>query len=114
MVLVTGITEVFCRLAFFFVLTVHTERSLNWDLEHSVRVSTTFLPTMSSIPGDFSKPTPCKCYASLTAKGPIEPYNITRRACSDNDVVIGVKYAGICHSDIHNVKEEWGPGIFPM
>jgi len=69
---------------------------------------------MSAIPGDFSKPTECKCYVSKVAKGPLEPSVITRRACSYNDVVIGVKFAGICHSDIHQVKEEWGPGNFPM
>ena len=73
-----------------------------------------FLSAMSNIPGDFSKPTACKCYAALSPKGPIEPFSIVRRACSDNDVVIGIKFAGICHSDIHNVKEEWSAGIFPM
>jgi alcohol dehydrogenase (NADP+) len=31
-----------------------------------------------------------------------------------NDIVIEIKYAGICHSDIHQVREEWGKAIFPM
>ena len=30
------------------------------------------------------------------------------------DVKISIKYAGICHSDIHQAREEWGPAIFPM
>ncbi len=72
------------------------------------------LKKMSAVPGDFGVPTNCKCYAAKTANGPLEPYTITRRACSENDVVIGVKFAGICHSDIHQVKEEWGKATFPM
>ena len=39
---------------------------------------------------------------------------ITRRALRDDDVAIDIKYAGICHSDIHQVREEWGKAIFPM
>jgi len=69
---------------------------------------------MSAIPGDFTKTTTCKCYAAKTVGGPIEPWTIFRRACSDNDVVVSVKYAGICHSDIHNVRNDWFQGIFPM
>ena len=63
---------------------------------------------------DFSKPTECKCFAALQPNGPIVPHTITRRACHDNDVVIDIQYAGICHSDIHQVREEWDKGIFPM
>ena len=33
---------------------------------------------------------------------------------SENDIVIDIKFAGICHSDIHQVREEWGKAIFPM
>jgi len=50
----------------------------------------------------------------MAASQPFQPYTITRRACGPDDVVIDVKYAGICHSDIHQVREEWGPAIFPM
>ena len=58
---------------------------------------------MSSIPGDFSKPTECLCYAALSPNTPIVPHKITRRAITENDVVIAIQYAGICHSDIHQV-----------
>jgi len=44
----------------------------------------------------------------------LEPGVIERRALRDDDVLIDVAYAGICHSDIHQVREEWGTGIFPM
>jgi uncharacterized zinc-type alcohol dehydrogenase-like protein len=45
----------------------------------------------------------------MTASGPFEKRIITRRGCGNGDVVIEIKYAGICHSDIHTVRDEWGP-----
>lgn len=44
----------------------------------------------------------------------LEPGVIERRALRDDDVLIDVAYAGICHSDIHQLREEWGTAIFPM
>jgi uncharacterized zinc-type alcohol dehydrogenase-like protein len=52
--------------------------------------------------------------AALTANAPLTPYRFTRRDLGAHDVAIAIKYAGICHSDIHQVKEEWGQAIFPM
>jgi uncharacterized zinc-type alcohol dehydrogenase-like protein len=67
-----------------------------------------------SAPGAFASGRKCKCYAALTPKGPLEPYEIERRALTTTDVAIKIKYAGICHSDIHQVMEEWGKAVFPM
>lgn len=39
---------------------------------------------------------------------------VTRRALRSDDVLIEINYAGICHSDIHNTRDEWAPGIYPM
>jgi len=58
--------------------------------------------------------TDCLCYAALEASAPLVPHKIKRRAVGPNDVAIDIKYAGICHSDIHQAREEWGPAIFPM
>lgn len=52
---------------------------------------------------DFTTPTEVKCYMAPAAGAPLQPGTITRRAMAPNDVVIDVKYAGICHSDIHQV-----------
>ena len=52
--------------------------------------------------------------AALTANAPLTPYTFSRRELGPNDVAVAIKYAGICHSDIHQVKEEWGGAIFPM
>ncbi|NWN88086.1 MAG: NAD(P)-dependent alcohol dehydrogenase [Micrococcaceae bacterium] len=45
---------------------------------------------------------------------PFERGSITRRPLNSDDVLIEIAYAGICHSDIHNVRDEWAPGIYPM
>ena len=53
-------------------------------------------------------------YAALTAKAPLESFSFERRDLRDADVALDILFAGICHSDIHQVREEWGPSIFPM
>jgi uncharacterized zinc-type alcohol dehydrogenase-like protein len=53
-------------------------------------------------------------YAALSAKSPIEPFVIERRAPRPNDVAIEILYCGVCHSDIHQARDEWGGSIFPM
>jgi uncharacterized zinc-type alcohol dehydrogenase-like protein len=45
---------------------------------------------------------------------PLEPTTIERRDLRPDDVLIDIAFAGICHSDIHQVKEDWGQAIFPM
>jgi len=50
--------------------------------------------------------------ASVGAK--LEATLIERREPRAHDIVIDIAFAGICHSDIHQVREEWGPAIFPM
>ncbi|GAA1971645.1 NAD(P)-dependent alcohol dehydrogenase [Amycolatopsis minnesotensis] len=45
---------------------------------------------------------------------PLEPTTIERRELRPEDVRIDIRYAGICHSDIHQAKQEWGKAIFPM
>ncbi|NDF02105.1 MAG: NAD(P)-dependent alcohol dehydrogenase, partial [Actinobacteria bacterium] len=53
-------------------------------------------------------------YAALTAGAKIAPFDFERREPRSEDVVIEITYAGICHSDIHQVREEWGSSLFPM
>lgn len=53
-------------------------------------------------------------YAAMTAKGALVPFDFERRDPEPNDVVIEILYCGICHSDIHQVREEWGPSHFPL
>ncbi|MGW0757579.1 NAD(P)-dependent alcohol dehydrogenase [Streptomyces sp. NPDC002814] len=53
-------------------------------------------------------------YAAPGAKAPLERTTIERRAVREFDVLIDIKFAGICHSDIHQAREGWGEAIFPM
>ena len=53
-------------------------------------------------------------YAALSAKSNLVSHEFDRRDLGEHDVALDISYAGICHSDIHQVAEEWGPAIFPM
>ncbi|MCX4456420.1 NAD(P)-dependent alcohol dehydrogenase [Streptomyces sp. NBC_01340] len=53
-------------------------------------------------------------YAAPAAKAPLERTTIERRPVGEFDVLIDIKFAGICHSDIHQAREGWGKAIFPM
>jgi uncharacterized zinc-type alcohol dehydrogenase-like protein len=55
-----------------------------------------------------------KGYAALSAGSELVPFEFDRRAVGAHDVELDIKYSGICHSDIHQAREEWGPSIFPM
>jgi uncharacterized zinc-type alcohol dehydrogenase-like protein len=58
--------------------------------------------------------TSTKGYAAISAKSELEPYIFDRRDLRVDDVGFRIDYSGICHSDIHQVREEWGEAIFPM
>lgn len=53
-------------------------------------------------------------YAAPRAKALLERTTIERRPVGEFDVLIDIKFAGICHSDIHQARDGWGEGIFPM
>jgi len=53
-------------------------------------------------------------YAALSAKSRLAPHAIERRDPAKNEVLIDILYCGVCHSDIHQVRDEWGGSIFPM
>lgn len=63
---------------------------------------------------DFKKqPILTKAYAAQTATSPLTPYEFERRAPRPDDVVIEISHCGICHSDIHTARGEWGPSHYP-
>jgi alcohol dehydrogenase (NADP+) len=53
-------------------------------------------------------------YAAPSAAEPLVKTTIERRDVGAHDVLIDIKYAGVCHSDIHTVRGEWGPREFPL
>lgn len=54
-----------------------------------------------------------KGYAAQSATSPLQPYSFERRDPRPDDVVIEIQYSGICHSDIHTARSEWGPTAYP-
>ena len=57
---------------------------------------------------------PVKGYAAPKANIPLEPFQFERREVGPHDVQIEILFCGVCHSDIHQVRDEWGGSIFPM
>ena len=55
-----------------------------------------------------------KAYAAPSATEPLVPVTIERRDVGPRDVLIEIRYAGICHSDIHTVRGEWGQVAYPL
>jgi uncharacterized zinc-type alcohol dehydrogenase-like protein len=53
-------------------------------------------------------------YAAPAAGEPLAPTTIERRDVGPHDVLIAIEYAGICHSDIHTVRGDWGPQPYPV
>lgn len=55
-----------------------------------------------------------KAYAAQSATTPLEPWTFERRDLKPHDVQFEILYCGVCHSDLHQVRGEWGGEIFPM
>jgi uncharacterized zinc-type alcohol dehydrogenase-like protein len=58
--------------------------------------------------------TTVSAYAATSATGPLTKTTIERRDVGPHDVAFDIKFAGICHSDIHTVKGEWGEANYPV
>lgn len=61
-----------------------------------------------------TKKIPAKGIAALKAKAPLVAYSFERRVPREHDILIDIKFCGICHSDIHQARDEWGGSAFPM
>ncbi|KAK3016421.1 hypothetical protein RJ639_006188 [Escallonia herrerae] len=53
-------------------------------------------------------------WAARDTSGVLSPFKFTRRTTGDHDVTFKVLYCGICHSDLHMVKNEWGVTLYPV
>ena len=53
-------------------------------------------------------------YAAHSPSTPLEPWSLDRREPGANEVLIEILYYGVCHSDLHQVRDEWGGSIYPM
>lgn len=54
-----------------------------------------------------------KAFAARSSTSPLQPFHLQRREPKPDDVLIEIAYCGICHSDIHTARGEWGPTHYP-
>ncbi len=73
---------------------------------------------MGSIPvaATTQKPNKMKvnAYGATTASSPIQPLEVQRRELLPKDILVDILYCGVCHSDIHMARSEWGPSVYPI
>lgn len=55
-----------------------------------------------------------KAYAAYNAKDPLAPFEFDRREVRPHDVQIDILFCGVCHSDVHQVRDEWSGSLYPM
>jgi uncharacterized zinc-type alcohol dehydrogenase-like protein len=53
-------------------------------------------------------------YGAVNPQAPVAPIDFERRDVGPKDVKIDILYCGVCHSDIHMVRSEWGPSVYPI
>ncbi len=53
-------------------------------------------------------------WAAQGASTPLAPFNFFRRELNEQDVLVEIQFCGVCHSDIHSVRNEWGNALYPM
>jgi len=57
---------------------------------------------------------PTRAYAATSATSPLAPFSIERRDIRPSDVALEILYCGVCHSDLHQARNEWSNSTFPM
>jgi len=55
-----------------------------------------------------------KAYAAKSATTPVEPWHVDRREPKPHDVEVDILYCGVCHSDLHTARNEWGDTVYPV
>ncbi len=58
--------------------------------------------------------TVARAYAAFSPRDPLGPHTVARREPGPKDVEIDIHFCGICHSDVHQVRDEWGGSTYPM
>jgi alcohol dehydrogenase (NADP+) len=70
-------------------------------------------PEVSS-PASTTGKLPAKAYAAQSSTSGLAPFNFERRVPGPHDVLIQIRFCGVCHTDIHFVRNDWGISIYPM
>jgi alcohol dehydrogenase (NADP+) len=73
-------------------------------------METTSSPAQATVTGFL----PTKGYAAQDASSGLSPWHFERRVPGPHDVQIEIRYCGVCHTDIHMIRNDWGISIYPM
>ena len=57
---------------------------------------------------------PVKGFAAASSSSLLAPFSFERRELREHDVLVDILFSGVCHSDLHQVRDEWGGSIYPM
>lgn len=69
---------------------------------------------IGALAAEAQKNTPSRGYAAIDTSGKLVPWSFERRPVGEHDILIDIKFASICHSDIHQMKGHWGPQKYPQ
>ncbi|CAI0419743.1 unnamed protein product, partial [Linum tenue] len=100
----------------------HSERDSRKEISDSIYISVEFSSNpvrekqrkMVANQPEKEHPVPAFGLAARDPSGVLSPFNFSRRATGEKDVKFKVMYCGICHSDLHMVKNEWGTSTYPL
>ena len=81
---------------------------------NSAAIQNTAAQSAQNLGFDITKPIKCKGYAGFDESGELRPWEFERRAVGDHDILIDIKIASICHSDIHQIHGDWGKTPYPQ
>ena len=62
----------------------------------------------------FNMSTPVRSFAAQSATSPLAPFTLDRRTPTDSDVAIEILFCGVCHSDLHQARDEWHNSVYPV
>jgi uncharacterized zinc-type alcohol dehydrogenase-like protein len=91
----------------------NTRRDFLKDTSSVVALALASTP-ISLVGQNVSNSNPARGYAARSVGGPLVPISFDRRALRADDVKVEILYCGVCHSDIHEVRGEWGPKPLPL
>lgn len=86
----------------------------NKRMKHTLNVATLLMLLFFTGMFADAQPVAAKGFAVFDSTSQFKPFVFTRHAVGDNEIQIDILYSGICHSDLHNVYEDWGTHQYPM
>ena len=97
-----------------FVLILSCNNQSNNNTQENNTSNTNIQNNKVYVTNNYEGRIPSKGFAAFSENGVFEPYEFTRHAVGSNDILIDILYSGICHSDIHSAKSDWGTPNYPI